>query len=86
MKFYYDENSTPINHDEIRNLIPNHIRTQSELNVWEQNNIANAESKLFESKKPLNITPAFVRKVHKSMFDNTWKWAENSEQAIQISE
>jgi Fic-DOC domain mobile mystery protein B len=75
MKFYYDENSTPINHDEIHNLIPTHIQMQSELNLWEQNNIANAESKLFGSKKQLNITVDFVKKVHKSMFDNTWKWA-----------
>ncbi|MDR0428226.1 MAG: mobile mystery protein B [Dysgonamonadaceae bacterium] len=75
MKFRYDENSTPVNSDEICNLIPSHIQTQSELNLWEQNNIANAERKLFASKKPLNITSDFIKKVHKSMFCNTWKWA-----------
>jgi Fic-DOC domain mobile mystery protein B len=75
MKFYYDEDSTPVNQDEIRNLIPTHIQKQSELNLWEQNNIANAEIKLFKSKKPLNITPDFIKKVHKSMFGDTWKWA-----------
>jgi Fic-DOC domain mobile mystery protein B len=75
MKFYYDEDSTPVNQDEIRNLIPTHIQKQSELNLWEQNNIANAEIRLFKSKKPLNITPDFIKKVHKSMFGDTWKWA-----------
>jgi hypothetical protein len=43
MKFYYDEDSTPVNQDEICNLIPTHIQKQSELNLWEQNNITNAE-------------------------------------------
>jgi Fic-DOC domain mobile mystery protein B len=75
MKFYYDKNSTPINYDEICNLIPTHIQMQSELNLWEQNNIANAERKLFNSKKRLSVTPDFIKKAHKSMFDNTWKWA-----------
>jgi Fic-DOC domain mobile mystery protein B len=75
MKFYYDEDSTPVNQDEIRNLIPTHIQKQSELNLWEQNNIASAEIRLFKSKKPLNMTPDFIKKVHKSMFGDTWKWA-----------
>jgi Fic-DOC domain mobile mystery protein B len=75
MQFYYDKNSTPINHDEIHNLIPTHIQTQSELNLWEQNNIANAENKIFRSKKPLDVTIDFIKKIHKNMFDKTWKWA-----------
>jgi Fic-DOC domain mobile mystery protein B len=75
MRFYYDENSTPINPDEIRNLIPTHIQMQSELNLWEQNNIAEAEIKLFGSKKRLNISIDFIKQVHKSMFCNTWRWA-----------
>jgi Fic-DOC domain mobile mystery protein B len=75
MKFCHEENSTPVNPDEIYNLIPTHIQMQSELNLWKQNNIANAERKLFISKKPLNITPGFIKEVHGSMFCDTWKWA-----------
>jgi Fic-DOC domain mobile mystery protein B len=75
MKFFYDENSTPVNQNEICNLIPAHIRVQSELNLWEQNNITNAENKLFGSKKPLNMTVDFIKKAHAMMFDQTWKWA-----------
>ncbi|MDR1907947.1 MAG: mobile mystery protein B, partial [Holosporales bacterium] len=60
---------------EIRNLIPIHLQTQAELNLWEQNNIAEAESRLFKSKKLLVINVDFLKKVHKSMFNKTWKWA-----------
>jgi Fic-DOC domain mobile mystery protein B len=75
MRFYYDENSTPINPNEIHNLIPTHIQMQSELNLWEQNNIAEAEITLFGSKKRLSISIDFIKQVHKSMFCNTWRWA-----------
>jgi Fic-DOC domain mobile mystery protein B len=75
MKFYYDKNSTPINPSEIRNLVPSHIQFQSELNMWEQSNIEEAESKLFVSKKPLTVTIDFIKKLHLMMFDKTWKWA-----------
>jgi Fic-DOC domain mobile mystery protein B len=80
MRFVYDEASTPINPDEIRNLIPLHLQTQSELNLWEQNNIVDAENKLFKSKlfksrKTLNMDEAFIKNTHKLMFNKTWKWA-----------
>jgi Fic-DOC domain mobile mystery protein B len=75
MRFVYDEASTPINPGEICNLIPLHLQTQAELNLWEQNNIIEAEKKLFKSRKSLNIDEVFIRNVHKLMFDKTWKWA-----------
>lgn len=75
MQFHYDENSTPINADEIQNLIPPHIQTQAELNMWEQNNISFAERKLFKGKRDIELTIEFIQKVHKIMFNNTWKWA-----------
>jgi Fic-DOC domain mobile mystery protein B len=75
MQFHYDENSTPINADEIHNLIPPHIQTQAELNIWEQNNISFAERKLFKGKRDIELTIEFIQKVHKFMFNNTWKWA-----------
>jgi hypothetical protein len=33
MRFFYDEASTPINPDEVHNLIPRHLQTQAELNL-----------------------------------------------------
>ena len=75
MQFYYDDDSTPVNADEIHNLIPLHIQTQAELNMWEQNNISFAERKLFKGKKNIELSGDFIKKVHKIMFNNTWKWA-----------
>ena len=75
MKFHYDKDSTPINGDEICNLIPHHIQTQAELNLWEQNNIYAAEQKLFRGRKPVELSVEFVQKVHRLMFNETWKWA-----------
>ena len=75
MKFIYDKDSTPINGDEISNLIPSHIRTQDELNMWEQNNILQAEQKLFKGKRKIVLSIDFIQKIHKMMFSDTWKWA-----------
>jgi Fic-DOC domain mobile mystery protein B len=75
MQFHYDNNSTPINADEIHNLIPPHIQTQAELNMWEQNNISFAERKLFKGRRNIELSIEFIKKVHKTMFSNTWKWA-----------
>ena len=75
MKFIYDKDSTPINGDEINNLIPSHIRTQDELNMWEQNNILLAEQKLFKGKRKIVLSIDFIQKTHKMMFSDTWKWA-----------
>jgi Fic-DOC domain mobile mystery protein B len=75
MQFHYDENATPINSDEIHNLIPTHIQTQTELNMWEQNNISFAEGELFKRKRDVELSIEFIKKVHNLMFNNTWKWA-----------
>ncbi len=75
MKFFYDKDATPINGDEIANLIPSHIRTQNELNMWEQNNILLAEQKLFKHKRPIALSTDLIQKIHKMMFSKTWKWA-----------
>ena len=76
MKFSYANNATPINQDETFNLIPSGIITQDDLNVFEQKNIKDAEDWLFRGKnKKLKISDDFIRKIHKKMFDKTWKWA-----------
>jgi Fic-DOC domain mobile mystery protein B len=75
MKFVYDQGATPITQDEIFNLIPKTVFTQNDLNVFEQNNIRSAEKKLFNRKKKITFNSEFVRKIHKEMFNKTWKWA-----------
>ncbi len=74
MKFNCPEGSTPLEPEEIFDLIPVHITAQAQLNVWEQRNILLAEQ--WAKKKKQNIVSVdFIQKLHKYMFDQTWKWA-----------
>ncbi len=73
MKFNYPTGSTPLNADELADLIPGHIMTQQELNAWEEKNILIAQSWAFKQKNILSLE--FIQKLHKKMFDKTWKWA-----------
>ncbi|MFC2018856.1 mobile mystery protein B [Chloroflexota bacterium] len=67
--------TTPINPDEARGLIPNHLSNLEQLNRWEQDNITEAMLWL-EQTKPMDILNiAFIKKLHKRMFCNIWKWA-----------
>ncbi len=77
MQFEYPEGATPLDPDEIEGLIPGHIRTQAELNEWEANNINEAETWIWRKKrKPEKIlASAFIKQVHKKMFEKTWRWA-----------
>ncbi len=73
MKFKYPLGSTPLDQDELAGLLPAHITTQEELNAWEEKNIIEAEPWAFKQKDVLSIT--FIKKLHKRMFNKTWKWA-----------
>lgn len=73
MEFNYPTGSTPLNADELADLIPRHIVTQQELNAWEEKNILVAQSWAFKQKNILSLE--FIQKLHKKMFDKTWKWA-----------
>lgn len=74
MKFVYENNATPVNQDEISNLIPSGIFTQKDLNFFEQVNISEGEKWLFKQEKQ-TLNDAFIKELHKRMFDQTWKWA-----------
>lgn len=74
MKFIYANNATPINQDEIYNLIPSGIFTQNDLNFFEQINISEGEKWLFKQEKQ-KFNEIFIKELHKRMFDQTWKWA-----------
>lgn len=67
--------ATPLDADEARDLIPTHIDTIGQLNAWEQVNILQAEGWLFGRKRSDVLTEAFVRRLHREMFSETWKWA-----------
>ncbi|MFA4966657.1 MAG: mobile mystery protein B [Candidatus Margulisiibacteriota bacterium] len=65
--------ATPV--EDISDLIPSHITTRSELNEWEAANILKATRHYLTEKRKLEIDVAWLKKLHKEMFDETWKWA-----------
>jgi len=69
------EGTTPLDPTEAEGLVPSHITTRAELNVWENQNIL-AAMKWLESRRPGNeLTDRFIRDLHRRMFDETWEWA-----------
>jgi Fic-DOC domain mobile mystery protein B len=71
------DGATPIDTDEAAGLLPKHIRTQGQLNQWEEENILEAETWAFQKRMTANsvLTEAFARKLHQTMFNKTWSWA-----------
>lgn len=70
--------STPLDPDEAEGLLPSHITTQSELNAWEQLNIARADTWAMSHRRRRTtavLTPDFAAELHRRMFDQTWSWA-----------
>lgn len=84
MKFDYPEGATPIDDDELIDLIPKQITIQSELNEWEQLNIADAikyyDIQRLSSDDILKLD--FIFELHNRMFDKTWKWAGQSRKTM----
>lgn len=70
----YPPGATPLDADELANLIPGHITTQGELNEWEQLNIAQGEKWAHRQRKEI-LDEIFVRRLHRQMFGETWRWA-----------
>ena len=75
LKFDGPPGSTPLDPDELDGLIPTHITQRGELDEWEAQNILKAATWLHGRDKLDVLKPAFVRELHKHMFDDTWKWA-----------
>ena len=75
--FTYPEGATPLTNDELHDLIPRHVSSQSELNAVEQMNVAKAIMQL--SRKKIShkdiLDEGFVRRLHKNLFGEVWKWA-----------
>lgn len=71
----YPSGATPLDIEEIEDLIPSHITTQGQLNEWEAINILKAEQWLFLTKHLDIVSLKFIRLLHKKMFNETWGWA-----------
>ena len=68
------EGATPLDPDEAEDLLPSHIRTRGELNVWEQENILVAASWVQRTRAEA-LDETTVRGLHRRMFSETWRWA-----------
>ncbi len=67
---------TPLDPDELQDLIPSHIRLKSELNEFEAANIERAVKKHLYSPRRHHLDDTeMLKRIHKDMFHLTWKWA-----------
>ncbi len=73
----YIDGQTPLEEDEKESLIIPTISTRGELDEFEQQNIEQAL--LWSMKRSFKLEDVFaeefVKKLHKRMFGNVWKWA-----------
>ncbi len=73
----YDEGQTPLDEDEKEGLLIHTITTKRDLDEFEQLNIEQAIqwtlSRNFKQKEIL--TEAFVKEVHKRMYNKVWAWS-----------
>ena len=68
--------ATPLDPDESAGLVPGHIATREQLDEWEADNILAGERWAARAaKRRAILDDAFVRELHRRMFDRTWKWA-----------
>ena len=73
--FEYTDGATPIDPDEAQGLLLSHITKRGELDRWEQENILEALNWLDKTKPKDIFNEHFVKKLHKRMFGNVWRWA-----------
>jgi len=66
--------ATPVDADDAEELIPSHIYTRDDLNLWEQENILQAAAWALRTRTPALSEPT-IRELHRRMFDQTWTWA-----------
>ena len=66
--------ATPIEDEEAEDLLPAHVRTRQELNVWEQENILGAARWVDDARRD-PFQESTLRELHRRMFGETWRWA-----------
>src|SRR5258706_1252401 len=71
----FRDGRTPLSPEEFEGLIPS-IATKEELNEWERENILRARRwAIADHTGPSAIvSDEYVRKLHRKLFDQTWKW------------
>ncbi len=71
----YAPGATPLDPDEARALIPQHLSTQEQLNEWEHQNILEGQEWAFTRRKKKLLSIEFMQALHRRMFGKTWRWA-----------
>lgn len=68
---------TPLDPNFRKDLIPNYIQTQGELDEYEQSNMSKAIQKyLLKTRNDWDLSAIeMLKQIHKDMFGQTWKWA-----------
>lgn len=69
-----DEAATPLSPEERDALIPTYITLRGELNEAEHIGIADADRWAFSRRRDV-LDLAFLRRLHRRMFDDIWRWA-----------
>jgi Fic-DOC domain mobile mystery protein B len=71
------DGQTPLDPDEAAQLLRPAVTTRGELDIVEQENIANATQWAFARKRsPATvIDEPFLRRLHRRMFGDVWRWA-----------
>lgn len=69
-----DDGETPLEPEELEDLIPSHITLRSELNEAEQAGIVGADDWAFRRIRDV-LDEKFLTGLHKRMFGKVWKWA-----------
>jgi Fic-DOC domain mobile mystery protein B len=77
--------ATPLDGEELEGLLPTHLLNRNQLNEWEQHNIESALLWLARQRRPRPLEEAWLRRLHREMFGQTWRWAglyRNSDKSI----
>lgn len=75
LEFETPEGATPLEPEELEQLIPTHITTMEQLNEAEQLNVAIASLWAFSRQRSDVLTMSSARSLHKRMFNDVWRWA-----------
>lgn len=67
--------ATPLDPDEVVALIPAGVTTQEQLNLWESENILEAEGWIAGLHRIEVLDERFLKELHRRMFGRTWRWA-----------
>lgn len=75
LEFETPEGSSPLEVEELEQLIPTNVTTMGQLNEAEQLNIAAASLWAFGRKRSDVLSEKFAKLLHKRMFGDVWRWA-----------